>query len=178
MKKLRLLLVLAGSLLFAQYAAAGPVLVNGSLTGPIANAGLPPGWTVVSPSPDTMDENNNVGCCGSFQATPSASPDGGTWIGFADDGGGFLEQFGQSVSGFDIGTSYDVSWYQANFGYSSYTNAGRDRLVCRWDTAGPLFSFCTGAKLDAGNCFVYRNLSNSPIVIRARRHGWPVLHVD
>ena len=67
-----------------------------------------------------MNENSNVGVVGlgSFGATPSPSPDGGTWVGLADDGNGFIEVFGQTVLGFDIGATYDVSWYQANFGFT------------------------------------------------------------
>ena len=106
----------------AQSALALPI-INGSLTGPIDNAGLPPGWLVLSFSPDTMDENNNAGISGlpSFMATPSPSPDGGTWVGFAASV--FIEAFGQTIGGFTIGTVYSVSWYQANFGLTStYTN--------------------------------------------------------
>ncbi|MDO9096405.1 MAG: PEP-CTERM sorting domain-containing protein [Rubrivivax sp.] len=99
-------------------AHGAPVLVNGSLTGSIANAGVPTGWSVTSPSPDTMDQDNNVGGpFGGFGATPTASPDGGTWVGFARDGS-FIESFGQVVAGFDVGSSYDLSWYHANFGYT------------------------------------------------------------
>jgi hypothetical protein len=100
-------------------AHAVPILNNGSLTGPIANFGVPSGWTIIDGSPDTMDENHNVGGnYGGFGATPSPSPDGGTWVGIGDDGTSFNEVFGQSVSGFDVGTTYNVSWYQANFGYT------------------------------------------------------------
>jgi len=100
-------------------AHAVPILNNGSLTGPIANFGVPPSWTIFAGSPDTMDENSNVGIPGrlTFGATPSPSPDGGTWVGIGDDPNvGFIEIFGQTVSGFDIGITYNVSWYQANFG--------------------------------------------------------------
>lgn len=104
--------------LFIGSVYAAPILVNGSLTGSISNGNVPTGWNVSSPSPDTMDQNNNVGVSGlgGFQATPSASLDGGTWVGFAREGS-FIESFGQTISGFDIGTSYDLSWYHANFGY-------------------------------------------------------------
>lgn len=99
-------------------ANAAPILTNGSLTGPINNSSLPPGWSAVSPSPDTMDENNNLGLpFNTFQATPSPSPDGGTWVGMGADGVSIFESLGQTVSGFSIGTSYDVSWYHANFGH-------------------------------------------------------------
>ena len=118
MKALLYSMTLVFSFFCIASANAVPVVVNGSLTGPIDNAGLPPGWSAISPSPDTMDENNNVGLNqNTFQATPSPSPDGGTWVGMAADGVSLFESFGQTVSGFDIGTTYDVSWFHANFGH-------------------------------------------------------------
>jgi hypothetical protein len=99
--------------------SASPIVVNGSLTGPIANGGVPTGWSINSGSPDTMDQTHNVGVTSvSFASAPSGpSPDGGTWVGFARDGASsFTESFGQTISGFDIGTQYRVSWYQGNFG--------------------------------------------------------------
>lgn len=115
------------SLKFAAFAAffavgqslwALPSITNGSLTGPIANGGVPSGWTTISQSPDTMDQAHNVGVTGvPYGATPSgASPDGGTWIGFANGSGGFQEIFGQLVTGFTVGETYELSWYEANFG--------------------------------------------------------------
>ena len=99
---------------------ATPILVNGSLTGPIANFHVPPGWTTLSESPDTMDQNNNVGVPGDthFVTAPAGpSPDGGTWVGFAHDGN-FVERFGQTISGFTVGAQYTLSWYLGNFGYN------------------------------------------------------------
>ncbi len=91
---------------------AGPILTNGSLTGPIANASLPSGWDIFIGSPDTMDQNNNVGVTDllSFIVAPgSPSPDGGTWVGFGrDPGSGFIEQFGQTLSGFTPGVEYSL----------------------------------------------------------------------
>jgi hypothetical protein len=71
--------------LFVGTANAVPIITNGSLSGDIDNGGVPLGWDVISPSPDTIDENSNVGFLGNntFQATPSASADGGTWVGMA-----------------------------------------------------------------------------------------------
>jgi hypothetical protein len=96
-------------------------VVNGSLTGPIANGQVPPGWTALQQSPDTMDQFNNVGVSGylDFGATPSASPDGGTWVGMARDETGFIEEFGQAVSGLSANQAYELSWYGANFGVLS-----------------------------------------------------------
>lgn len=99
--------------------AFGASFSNGSLTGPIGTGQLPAGW-IASGSPDTMDENNNLGVSGvsvTFGITPSGpSPDGGTWIGFARSGN-VIESYGQLVTGLTVGTQYDISWYQGNFGY-------------------------------------------------------------
>ncbi|MCP5057475.1 MAG: hypothetical protein GY937_12225 [bacterium] len=117
----RLIFLLA--FFYANTAFAVPILVNGSLTGPIANSAVPAGWSVTSFSPDTMDENNNIGVIGLglFGATPSPSPDGGTWVGLFTVGT-TVEKFAQSVSGFSIGQSYEISWYHSNFGYAASTS--------------------------------------------------------
>ncbi len=136
-------------------ANAAPVLFNGSLTGPIDNAGLPPGWTAINPSPDTMDENNNVGFNqNTFQATPSPSPDGGTWVGMATDGISIFESFGQTVNGFSIGTTYDVSWYHANFGHG-FGFDGANTVVLLID--GIVFG--SGASLGLGISWVDETVS-------------------
>ena len=115
--------------------AASPLLgqqfVNGSLTGgvqngaglgatPTVNNGLPPGWSLIQGSPDTNDPFNNAGlpvASSPFAATPSYSPDGGTWVGLGKNNPqGFVEAFGQSLSGLTIGNTYTVSWYASNFG--------------------------------------------------------------
>ncbi|WP_412972196.1 hypothetical protein [Glaciecola sp. MF2-115] len=105
--------------------------INGSLTDTIDNGGVPSGWNIISPSPDTMDENSNVGFAGNgfFLATPSASPDGSTWVGMASLSG-TLESFGQVVTGFSIGFNYDLSWYHANFGYDfGFTEANAIQVL-------------------------------------------------
>ncbi|MEP6781769.1 MAG: PEP-CTERM sorting domain-containing protein [Gemmatimonadaceae bacterium] len=93
---------------------------NGSLTGPIANGNVPTGWSTLLNSPDTVDPNNNVGVPGlhAFGATPSASPNGGTWVGVGAQSGGYNEAFGQTVAGLTVGQSYTVSWFASNFGYA------------------------------------------------------------
>lgn len=106
------LAILAATCVSAQ--AVG--VTNGSLTGPIANGGVPPGWTLLLGSPDTNDINFNVGGGTPFGIIPSGpSPDGGTWVGIGADVG-FVEQFGQSITGLVIGQTYTVSWYAGNFG--------------------------------------------------------------
>ncbi|MCP4266581.1 MAG: PEP-CTERM sorting domain-containing protein [Candidatus Brocadiaceae bacterium] len=97
-------------------AQAVPSFTNGSLTGGIAVGGVPNGWTTVLQSPDTNDENNNAGGTTNFGVAPTGpSPDGGTWVGLGA-AGAFIESFGQTVAGFDIGSTYNVSFYQGNFG--------------------------------------------------------------
>ncbi len=109
---------LAFGLLCASGAQAA-IVTNGSLTGPIANGGVPSGWTVMLGSPDTMDASANVGVpgLGDFGAAPGASPDGGTWVGMGSDVG-FVERFGQTLTGLTVGQTYSISWAAGNFGYS------------------------------------------------------------
>lgn len=119
MKKILCLLIF----LCPTSAAAVPIIANGSLTGPIANSAVPAGWFTTSHSPDTMDENNNIGVIGMglWGATPSPSPDGGTWVGLFTVGT-TVEKFAQTVTDFAIGQSYELSWFHSNFGYSFSTN--------------------------------------------------------
>lgn len=128
-------LLLAAISLFAFTNAQAELVTNGSLSGEIINgavqfgqntrSGLPAEWRslvtkgATNNSPDTMDVNNYGGLPASiiFRATPSASPDGGTWVGIARDSSiSTNEVFGQAVSGFTIGTTYQLSWFDANFG--------------------------------------------------------------
>jgi hypothetical protein len=105
---------------------AVPIVTNGSLTGPIANSTVPSGWTIYSPSPDTNAINAAAGSTSLSYAIPATnSPDGGTWVGLADNGGnGFSEIFGQTVGGFTPGNTYSISWDVAHFGFQSgYTAA-------------------------------------------------------
>ncbi len=117
MTRFNLLLASVFTLFAAANTCAGPVIFNGSLTGPIVNAGVPPGWSINSGTPDTNDIAHNVGgTIFAFYTPPSGpSPDGGTWVSFGNFIG-FNESFGQTVSGFDIGRTYTVSWYHGNFG--------------------------------------------------------------
>lgn len=123
MKSLRLA-TLSVLLLAAFTARAESLVVNGSLDGSIANMDVPTGWTVLAGTPDTMDPTSNVGVSGwlSFGVAPTASPDGGTWVGLGVDGS-YIEQFGQTLSGLTIGQTYTVSWQAANFGINNASNS-------------------------------------------------------
>lgn len=123
------------SLGFANPIFAQEFITNGSLTGQIALGTVPDGWTILSGSPDTNDENNNVGGAGcTFGTNPSGpSPDGGTWVGYARSEGDFTEIFGQTVTGLTIGQEYELSWYAGNFGGGSCGYNGDNAIVVSLD---------------------------------------------
>ena len=106
--------------LFGANTLSAQSFTNGSFTGAIANSTVPAGWTALEGNVDIMDQNNNVGVpgLGAFAATPSPSPDGGTWVGFARSPLA-LEKFGQTVAGFSAGQNYTISWYVSNFGLTA-----------------------------------------------------------
>ncbi|RTL26679.1 MAG: PEP-CTERM sorting domain-containing protein [Burkholderiales bacterium] len=112
-------IALAAALLVSTSAFAENLVVNGSLTGAIINNGVPTGWTIFEGTPDTMDAHNNVGVTGQlrFGATPTASTDGGTWVGLGAYGS-YMERFGQTLTGLQVGQQYTVSWEAGNFGYT------------------------------------------------------------
>lgn len=103
--------------------AQAVAVVNGSLSGQPTNGGVPTGWTSLRDSPDTNDVNNNTGMTYYlFAATPSASPDGGSWVGMGvAPASNFFERFGQTVGGFTVGARYTVSWFASNFGFASFS---------------------------------------------------------
>lgn len=112
--------------------------INGSLTGPIANTDAPPGWTTGDGffGVDTMDQTANTGVPGlqDFAAPASPSPNGGTWVGMVRDTG-FLESFGQTLTGLSVGQTYTVSWEAANFGYASVGYTEPNSILAQIDGA-------------------------------------------
>jgi hypothetical protein len=113
---LRVISVFAVLIIVVTGVAKADVIVNGSLTGPIVTGGVPPGWTILTESPDTNDIDHNVGDGSPFGVAPSGpSPDGGTWVGLGRNGS-FVETFGQTMTGLTIGEAYNISWYAGNFG--------------------------------------------------------------
>ena len=122
MKKSRLLGAVCtcvfASGIFTVAEAAVPVLNNGSLTGPPLADVVPAGWTIPNPptaTPSTVDENGPF----NFTDVPwTLSPDGGTFVrgnGHVDVE--FQDAFEQEVSGFTIGTSYTLEFFQTNLGF-------------------------------------------------------------
>lgn len=115
----RLASALALSALFclSGTAHAASIVVNGSLTGSTVNMGTPDGWSILEGTPDTLDGGNNVGVTGAtdFGVAPTASPDGGTWVGLGINGS-YVERFGQVLHGLSVGRTYTVSWFAGNFG--------------------------------------------------------------
>lgn len=120
--------LLLGCALAAQ---AANLVVNGSLSGPTGNGALPSPWQILDGSPDLMDALNNAGQSGTqdFGVAPaSASPDGGTWAGLGVNPTlNYTERFGQTLTGLTVGQTYQVSWFDGNFGYRfgnvSYLNS-------------------------------------------------------
>jgi hypothetical protein len=87
-------------------------LINGSLTDTTGEGIVPTGWTINSITPDTTSSAVQPFA---FNVNPGDSPDGGTWVGLARSSAVF-ESFGQTVTDFIIGATYDLSWYGVNTG--------------------------------------------------------------
>jgi hypothetical protein len=156
LRSIALAAILASS--SAAFAAAQELVVNGSLTGPITNNGVPTGWTIFEGTPDIMDAQNNVGLTGiqRFGATPTASADGGTWVGLGAYGS-YMERFGQTLNGLTVGQQYTVSWEAGNFGYTygSVQYLGSNAISVQVDgqTIG------TGAELSLGSTWSVQSLT-------------------
>lgn len=138
--------------------AAQELVTNGSLTGPITNNGVPTGWTIFEGTPDIMDATDNVGLLNTlrFGATPTASTDGGTWVGLGSYGS-YMERFGQTLSGLTVGQQYTVSWEAGNFGYTygSINYLGSNAISVQVDgvTVG------SGTQLDLGSNWYKQSLT-------------------
>jgi len=121
------------------YAHAAPVVQNGTFSGTVSNNATPSGWNNSGGSintPDIIDINNNFGFTNiptsgapsnfAFDETPEIRVGADTWVGlFGDNSNSQAEQISQTITGFDIGTTYDLSWLEGNFGYDfDTTDAG------------------------------------------------------
>lgn len=139
-------------------ARAESLVVNGSLTGGIANQDVPSGWMVLEGTPDTMDPSSNIGVSGlqSFGVAPTLSFDGGTWVGLGADAG-YVERFGQLLRGLSIGQTYTVTWQAANFGIDRGEKAylGRNAIGVMLDGA----ILGQGATLGLSSSWVHESLT-------------------
>lgn len=118
MQALRYTAITAALLIASSAHAATSIVKNGSLNGHTENNAVPASWAVLQGTPDLMNALNNAGLTDvlRFGAAPSASPDGGTWVGLGADTN-LVERFGQSLTGLTVGQEYTVSWFAGNFGY-------------------------------------------------------------
>ena len=145
------------ALLIATSAHAA-IVKNGSLDGKTENNAVPAGWTVLQGTPDLMNALNNAGLTDvlRFGATPSASPDGGTWVGLGADTS-LVERFGQSLTGLTVGQEYTVSWFAGNFGYDGgriqYLGSNAIDVLIDGQSIG------TGATLSVGSNWYTQTLS-------------------
>lgn len=121
--------------LFGTAVSQAQTVTNGSFTGMTGNSVTPPGWTNVTgfnpgsglgswPSVDVLDINFTAYANNSGVAV-SPSPDGGTWTGLSSIPPNIEnEAIEQVVSGFTVGTTYELSFYAANFGGTPFIDPG------------------------------------------------------
>jgi gliding motility-associated-like protein len=117
------------------FSAQAQNVVNGSFTDMTGNSVTPAGWTNVLgydpgqgigtwPSVDVLDISFSS-YFGSSTVTAAPSPNGGTWTGISSLPPDYEnEAIEQIVSGFTIGTTYQLSFYAANFGGSPFDDPG------------------------------------------------------
>ncbi|MEM8945375.1 MAG: PEP-CTERM sorting domain-containing protein [Planctomycetota bacterium] len=98
---------------------AMPVLMNSSLTGPVATGTVPPDWFLWQKTPDTVDATgpfNNTG------VNWTLSPNGGTFVRAGGSDFPNSEAFAQNVTGLTIGATYQVTFHQTNLGFENPTS--------------------------------------------------------
>jgi gliding motility-associated-like protein len=130
------LLSLTALILFGgAFSAQAQNVVNGSFTDMTGNSVTPAGWTNVlgydpgtnlgvTPTVDVLDINFTAYFNNAAVAV-SPSPDGGTWTGISSIPPDFEnEAIDQVVTGFTIGTQYQLSFYAANFGGTPFIDPG------------------------------------------------------
>ena len=134
------------------------MVTNGSLTGPTGNGILPAGWTPTTGSPDTNDVNQPAAGVSPVVSPSGPSPDGGTWVGVGRfDSFPFIEGFGQNLTGLSVGTTYELSWYAANFGALFPTVFGVEPAA--WIVEIDGVSIGQGAVLDVGDQWFAQSLT-------------------
>lgn len=130
------LILLTALILFGgAFSAQAQNVLNGSFTGTTGNSITPPSWNNVlgydpgtnlgvTPTVDVLDINFTAYFNNAAVAV-SPSPDGGTWTGISSIPPDFEnEAIDQVVTGFTIGTQYQLSFYAANFGGTPFIDPG------------------------------------------------------
>ena len=120
---------------FTSAVSMAQTVTNGSFTDMTGNSVTPAGWTNVTgynpgsgigswPSVDVLDISFSS-YFGSSTVTAAPSPNGATWTGISSIPPGIEnEAIEQVVPGFTIGTTYQFSFYAANFGGSPFDDPG------------------------------------------------------
>ncbi|MBS1582573.1 MAG: gliding motility-associated C-terminal domain-containing protein [Bacteroidetes bacterium] len=141
----------------------GQTVTNGSVTGPVGNSMVwaLPGWTACSQpsnnSPDVLDMSF-ASWNGSTTVTPTASPDGGSWLGLAN-GVDPVEQecVSGAMTGLTVGSSYQLRFWGACFGSGpgSYANGSPVVLTLTIGTSQQEFiiPMAAGTWLPLAMCF-------------------------
>ncbi len=99
-----------------------PVITNGSMNGTQAISATPASWIAAQGTPDTADAAGPF----NYGVNPWVlSPDGGTFVragaSVPGPGAGTPEAIGQTITGLDIGTSYQIDFYQSNLAFYDFT---------------------------------------------------------
>ena len=140
--------------------AGAATLVNGSLSGPVANTFVPSGWSVATETPDTNSVSVAAGVPGYDYAVSAVnSTNGGTWVGIGADTNGFMESFSQTITDFSIGQSYDLGWEVANFGFATPIYDGANAIEVFLDGV----SIGTGALISLGSAWFMEQISFTAI---------------
>ena len=130
-------------LLGASGAALGvPIITNGSMTGPVASATVPPGWFLAQQTPDTCDGSGPFNNSDHLWAL---SPDGGTFVRAGGPSAGTAEAPGQVITSFDIGATYEISFYQSNLAHVHPTSGAYTNGTGQWEF------YIDGGLVDASN---------------------------
>jgi hypothetical protein len=142
-------------LMFAMPAIAQPTITNGDLTGPVAISSAPPSWFNWQKTPDTAD------ALGPFNNTPTAwtlSPNGGTFVRAGGSTFTNSEAIAQNVSGFTIGNTYVIDFFQTNLGFEHPSSGA-------WIGESGFWEFVVdGSVSDASTILSKQTLNTDPIV--------------
>ncbi len=136
-------------------AAAEPVIMNGGMDGTPGAGFSPANWMVAQATPDVVNAN------GPFNNTGNPwdlSPDGGTFARMNGVGNEQSEGISQNVTGFEVGQSYEISFYAVNLGFLAAASGS-------WSGFDGYFEFYADGNLVATSDALSKQASGSdPIV--------------